>query len=336
MPNTRILRAAAALLAAGCGQPEPDVEIAARVGATTITLDQVDARVESTDPKTWQTLYEARQRALDFLVEEQLLEQEASRRGVDRDSLVLREVTAQLAAVTDSAVAAFYEQNQQRMGGQSLASMRIRIRQYLTSNEHRRAWDGYLSRLREETAVTLRLEPPRAVIEIAAGDRVRGPQDAPVVVVEYSDFECPYCVRAQDAVQQVLEQYGDRVRHVYRDFPLAMHANAHVAAQAGLCAGEQGRFWEYHDLLFANSRQLQLEALRSYADELGLEAAAFDECLTSGRYESAVDDDMASGKAHGVTGTPAFFINGRRLSGARPFVEFQQIIDDELSRPGKT
>ena len=152
----------------------------------------------------------------------------------------------------------------------------------------------------------------------------------------YRTTMCPYCGRAQPAVQQVLRTYGDRVRLVFRDFPLKMHRNASAAAQAGLCAQEQGRFWEYHDTLFAHQRQLRPDDLRRYAANLQLDTAAFDACLESDRYATAIDADLASGEQHGVSGTPAFFINGRRLSGAQPFAAFQQLIDDELERLAQT
>ena len=135
-------------------------------------------------------------------------------------------------------------------------------------------------------------------------------------------------------MQQVLTTYGDRVRLVYRDFPLLMHEHAHLAAQAGQCAHEQGRFWEYHDVLFANARQLRAEDLKRHAAAAGLDAARFDACLASGRFAAGVDADLASGEEHGVSGTPAFFVNGRLLSGAQPFAAFQQIIDDELRGAG--
>ena len=309
--------------------------VAARVGDSTITVAQVDARVREADPDAWQALYEARRRALDYLVDEALLEAEAARHGIDRDSLVNREVTGTLTAVSDSSVAAFYEENRQRMGAQNLDDVREPIRRYLAADAHRQAWGSFLTGLRDAAAVDIALEPPRATLEIGPGERVKGPADAPIVIVEYSDFECPYCARAQGAVQQVLEAYGDDVRLVYRDFPLRMHEHAPLAAQAARCAHEQGRFWDYHDELFRNHRELTPADLRRHAASVGLDAGAFDACLDSGRHAAAVDLDMASGERLGVSGTPAFFINGRLLSGAQPLAAFAQIIDEELRRAGR-
>lgn len=325
------------LALSACTSSEPDRgETVARIDGDTITLEQVDARVQEAEPEAWVSLYEARQRALGYLIDERLLAQEASRQGIERDSLVQREVVETLAAVSDSAIAAFYEANRQRMDSQPLEEVRDQIQRYLAGAEHRAAWLGYVAGLRDAADLKVTLEPPRARIEVSEDEPSKGPVDAPILLVEYSDYECPYCGRAQPAVQQVLRTYGDRVRLVFRDFPLKMHRNASAAAQAGLCAQEQGRFWEYHDTLFAHQRQLRPDDLRRYAANLQLDTAAFDACLESDRYATAIDADLASGEQHGVSGTPAFFINGRRLSGAQPFAAFQQLIDDELERLAQT
>ncbi|MBU10560.1 MAG: hypothetical protein CME13_21640 [Gemmatimonadetes bacterium] len=323
---------ALAILAASCSPPAPKPDPAAQINDQTITLEQVDARVEQAEPEAWQSLFEARQRALAYLIDEQLLTEEATRQGVERDSLVRREVLDQLVAVSDSAVAQFYEKNRQRLGGQQLGAVRERIRQYLASENHRTAWLAYVGSLRDAAQIDVVLDPPRAVIAVGSDEPSKGPDDAPILLVEYSDYECPYCSRAKSAVRQVMETYGDKVRLVFRVFPLTIHPHARLAAEAGLCAQEQDRFWDYHDILFSHQRELRSVDLARYAAEIGLDTNAFDVCLESGRFTHLVDADLASGTKFGVTGTPAFFINGRRLTGAQPFSAFQQIIDDELER----
>ncbi len=327
-----ILLTSLILMVTGCAQPAPEAEPAAQVNGLTITMEQVDSRVQDSEPEAWQTFYESRQRALAHLIDEQLLGEEATRQGIERDSLVKREVLEQLEAISDSAIATFYAQNRRRMGGQTLEQMKERITQFLAAGKHSEAWLRYVGSLRETANIDVSLEPPRAMLTINADEPSQGPVDAPIQLVEYSDFECPYCGRAKPAVRQVLEEYGDRVRLVFRNYPLGIHANARGAAIAGLCAQEQDRFWDYHDLLFARQRELRPADLRRYASELYLDTAAFDACLDSGRHEGKVDADMASGEQNGVTGTPAFFVNGRRLSGAQPFTAFKELIDDELER----
>jgi protein-disulfide isomerase len=162
---------------------------------------------------------------------------------------------------------------------------------------------------------------------------VRGNPKAPVTVVEFSDFQCPYCVRARPTVNRVRETYGVKVRWVFRHFPLDFHAQAQKAGEAAACAGEQGKFWEMHDLLWANTAKLQVADLKGHAATLGLDAPRFGQCLDSGRYSGLVAADLQAGQGYGVSGTPAFFVNGRPLVGAQPFDAFAQVIDDELQRP---
>ena len=273
-PLAGIAIAAISIWAAGCSQPADgvdQVDVVGRVGTQTITLTQVDARAQRDELKIYQELYEARQRALDALIDEHLLAEQAGREGLDADTLMAREVSARAEAVNDSSVQAFYDQNQARMGGQPLAGMRDRLRDYLVAQSSSRVREEYFTRLRQEAGVETYLKPPRAVIEVSANEPARGPVDAPIQLVEYSDFQCPYCARSQSAVAQVMATYGDRVRHVFRDYPLPMHEHAHVAAQAAQCAHDQGQFWEYGAILFANMKALTADDLKRHATAAGLD-----------------------------------------------------------------
>ncbi len=165
--------------------------------------------------------------------------------------------------------------------------------------------------------------------KIAAKDAPSfGPEDAAVTIVEFSDFECPYCTMAATAVNQVKEKYGDKVRFVYRQFPLSFHQNAHLAHQAGLAANEQGKFWEYHDLLFKNQKALKREDLESYAKELKLDMKKFNSALDTGKYKAAVDADIALGQKVYVQGTPTMIINGERVSNPTDF----KVIEAEIQK----
>lgn len=173
-----------------------------------------------------------------------------------------------------------------------------------------------------------------AAVSAASGDDPSwGPEDAAVTIVEFSDFQCPFCARfAMDTMPKLREAYGDRVRFIFRDFPLsAIHQFAQKAAEAAQCAHEQGAFWEYHDLLFANQNALSVDDLKRYAQEADLDSGDFDECLDSGKNAPEVLLDMQDGRSAGVTGTPGFLINGLLLSGAQPFEQFQQVIDQLLA-----
>jgi len=161
----------------------------------------------------------------------------------------------------------------------------------------------------------------------------RGPADAPVTIVEYSDYQCPYCRQAEGTLHQVFRDYGDQVRLVYMDFPLHNHAQAMDAAQAARCAGEQGHFWEYHDALLSAQSQLSPYLLVNLAGQLGLDAASFGSCVSERRYENAIRADMAAGARAGASGTPTFFVNGHPLRGAPSYAEFAATIERAL-KPG--
>lgn len=159
-----------------------------------------------------------------------------------------------------------------------------------------------------------------------------GPEDAPVVVVEFSDYECPYCSRfRQETLDQLLETFGDDMLLVYRDFPLTqIHPHAQEAAEASECADDQDAFWDYHDLLFANQAALDTDSLIGYAEDLSLDVGVFTDCLESGKHTDEVIADLNDGRSYGVSGTPSFFINGVPLVGAQPFVSFENLINQEL------
>lgn len=167
------------------------------------------------------------------------------------------------------------------------------------------------------------------------GDPFLGNPDAPVTMVEFSDFECPFCQRFwSQALPQIKEQYikTGKVRLVYRDFPIAsIHSNAQKAAEAGECANEQGKFWEYHDIIFERQNQLGAENFKKWAVELSLNADQFASCLDLGKYAEEVAQDFRDGQAAGVNGTPSFFINGRLIVGALPFEQFKGVIEETLA-----
>ncbi|MFH1326849.1 MAG: thioredoxin domain-containing protein [archaeon] len=165
-------------------------------------------------------------------------------------------------------------------------------------------------------------------------DDVLGDEDAPVTMIEFSDYECPFCGRHfTQTYNQIKQAYVDtgKVKIVFRDFPLSFHQSAQKAAEAAECAGEQEKYWEMHDKLFENQQSLDISSLKRYAQEIGLNSAEFNACLDSGQMAAEVKKDFADGQAVGVRGTPAFFINGKLLSGAQPFSAFQQAIDVELA-----
>ena len=172
-------------------------------------------------------------------------------------------------------------------------------------------------------------QPSRIEVSIDDDPSI-GPENAPITIVEFSDFRCPFCAKAKPTITQILETYGAQIRFVYRDFPI-LGPQSQKVAEAAECADEQGKFWEYHDMLFANQQALDNpNKLKQLAADLGLDTARFNDCLDSGKMASEVENDIRDGQNYGVRGTPAFFINGILVSGAQPFSVFQQIIEEEL------
>lgn len=340
--KTPVLFVLGALLLVACsssaqqaGQNAPG-DVVATVGPRKITLADVD-KLALEQPagsfgsmKLANALYEARRAALEQIVGDALIDEEAAARKVNRDAVVTQEITSQVKPVTDADISAWYQANQARVQGATLDQLRDPIRRFLTQGRNEEARRTFVDKLREKTPVRIALEPPRQQVDAPAGRPTRGPADAPVQIIEFADFQCPFCLRADPTVKQVLSTYGDKVRLVYRHYPLPTHPNARPAAEAAACAAEQGKFWEYHDRLFANQSKLAPADLKQDAVDLGLDASKFDACFDAQKFKADIDTDVKAGDAAGVNGTPAFFINGRLVSGAQPFDVFKRIIDEEL------
>jgi protein-disulfide isomerase len=274
-------------------------------------------------------LFDLRSEGLERMIDERLLEKEAAAEEVSPDELLTRVASAH-AVVSNEAVRSFYEENKERLGGSSFEDLAPRIQGYLEQVQRATAIENYRAELRQRASVSVKLEPPRA--EVAAIGPSLGPEDAPVTIIEFSDYQCPFCQRAHSTVKQVLERYGEQVRLVYRHYPLAFHDRARPAAEAAACANEQERFWEYHELLFSEPGDLADEDLSRIAAKSELDLAAFTTCIKERTFQATVQADFEAGNKAGVDGTPAFFINGIRLSGAQPLGAFVKLIDRELAR----
>jgi protein-disulfide isomerase len=332
--------AAIGLTAAAAGAqvpgPGPDT-VAATIGSAPITLAEVDARALELPASNFgslklsQAIYEARRAALDEIIGIRLIEADAKTRGMEPTAVVAAEITSKVPPVTAPEVEAWYKANPDRVQGATLDQVREPIRQLLAQQRMEVVRDTYLERLKAATPVRILLDAPR--VEVAdAGRPSHGPANAPISIVEFSDFECPFCGRAFPTVKQVLATYGDRVRLTYRHYPLPIHPRARPAAEAAACAADQGKFWEYHDRLFQHQDQLSDDDLKAHAAALGLDAAKFNACFQATAHKADIDADIAAGNDAGVNGTPAFFVNGRLLSGAQPFEAFKKVIDEELAR----
>jgi len=313
-------------------------DVAARVGDRTITVKELEERWTKNDPadhaETLRKLYQGRRTALDEIIADLLIAQAAKAKNMTPEAYAEAEVSKRAKKITDSDVVAFYQSNVAQMQGRSLEQMSPAITRFLEQQEEQTAKQALVTELRKAgPAVRVLLEAPRAAVAIETADPSLGNAKAPVTIVEFSDFQCPFCLRASPTLKRLREVYGDKVRIVWKDFPLTqIHPQAFKAAEAGQCAAEQGKFWEYHDKLFGNQQALQPEFLKQYAKDAGMDGTKFDACLDSSKYAERVRGSVAAGAQLGVSSTPTVFVNGRMLEGAQPYEVFASVIDEELAR----
>ena len=273
--------------------------------------------------------YEAKSRALESIIRHRIVELEAKRRSISPEKLIEQEVDSKVADPTEGEIEAYYLG--QNRAGARLEDAKEQIRKALKQVKLIKARQAYADSLRPKVEVSMLLRPPSIDISYDRA-RVKGDPKAPVTIVEFSDYQCPFCKKTESVLSELLEKYRGRVKLAYLDFPLKeIHPRAESAAEASRCAGEQGKFWEFHDSLFADGAKLEASDLIERARTLSLKEEPFRACLASGKYQSSVNADREAGIKAGVSGTPGFFINGVFLSGAQSQAEFEKIIDGQLS-----
>jgi protein-disulfide isomerase len=321
----------AALLAASVAvaSPAPESDVVARVGARAITASELEAAAARRLIEVKSREHDLKRQALEDLVELELLRQEAARRGISVEALMAAEVDAKASPVGEWDVAAYRSSHAAAFEGKSDAQAREEAARRVREARLAQRRFGFLAELRARTPSSIALPPPRVAVDVA-GSPSRGPVDAPVTIVEFSEFQCPFCRRVLPALREVEDRYRGRIRLVFRHFPLARHKDAPKAAEAAECARDQGRFWEMHDRLFENAERLGIADLKRHARAVGLDGPAFDGCLDSGRHEGRWRRDLADALSYGASGTPMFFVNGRLVSGAQPFAVFARVIEEEL------
>jgi protein-disulfide isomerase len=281
-----------------------------------------------------ENLYKLEKQKLDQYITAFLLTEEAKKRSVSVEAVLEQEVNSKVLPVGDDEIEVFYKANRARIGG-DLNKVKKQIRDYLHNQKIEAQKALFFKSLRSNAKVVTYLKPPpvfRTEISLA-GEPFRGSEKAPVTIVKFEDFQCPFCKQIQPTVNALLSRYDGKVRLVHKDLPLeSLHPQARQAAEAARCAHEQGKFWEYHDKLYATAPKASADDLQSYAKDVGLNAGSFDRCFASGKYKEVVQRDLNEGAQLGLTGTPTFFINGREISGNQPSEAFEAIIDEELAR----
>lgn len=308
------------------------------------SIDGKPVRRADLEPQTQRRLIEqqneAEQRKLHSLwlafedeISERLFEKEAARRGVTVAELRTEEIEKKVPAPSDEEVRAIYDANASEIGVPYEIALEP-IRRQMLEQAREESERAFVEKLREGAIVEYKLPVPALPrFDVAeGGGYAAGPEDAKITIVAFSDFQCPYCAQGRRLIDDLERLYPNQVRVVFRDFPLSQHPRARAAARAAFCAGEQGKFWPYHDKLFDNQQALADADLTRHAQELGLSMDAYNACLTSERPAAAVSAHEAAGMALGVQGTPSLFVNGIKLIGLLPLPVMQSLIDSEITR----
>jgi protein-disulfide isomerase len=316
---------------AGNGKAQPAV---ATIDGQPVTEDDLIPYISSQLRPLREQEYQIKKNALDALIGQRILEGEAKKKALTTEKLLEQEVDAKVPEPTDTEIAAIYTVQREQWGGKPLQDVKLQIQQSLKRARIQQARQDYSAKLREQAKVTMLLSPPRTQVTFDPA-RVRGNPKAKVMIIEFSDFQCPYCGQVTPTLRNLLAKHEGSLALAFRDMPLTqIHPLAQSAAEAARCAGEQGKFWEYHDLLFGDQAGLDRNGLMAKAGKLSLDQKQFETCFASAKYRTQVEQDLQEGRNAGVSGTPGFFINGIFISGAQPEAAFEGIIRDQLLDSG--
>jgi predicted DsbA family dithiol-disulfide isomerase len=312
--------------------PDPGILVAVVAGRC-ITDAELEASVASRLLRLRSEEYTIRRSALEEYIDSLLIEAEAKRRGCSVGELLRKEVYDAVPPVTQQEAEVVVETGSPQAYGSQPREVALKLAAASLRAKRETARRGeFVASLRGNHEVAILLSPPRLERKFTGGQS-RGPVSAPVSIVEFSDFQCPYCARLNETLARVLKEYPSQIRLTFMQFPLPSHPQASPAAEASLCAAEQGRFWQMHDALFGNQTALGQGKFSELAKSVGLEDAAFQACLDSQRPGKLWRAELAEGRSVGISGTPALFINGRMFAGAVPYETLRGIIDEELKTP---
>lgn len=281
------------------------------------------------------TRYDTETQAMEAHIAEAVLDLEAKKRGLaSADALLTAEVDQKVATPSDAEVQEAWNIVQRKFRGQPLEAVRPQVENMVLQRKRGERYMALLGELKVAWGVNAQLpfpNLPRFDVSVD-DDPITGPENAPVTIIQFADYQCSYCGSAQETMDQVMKTYDGKVRFVFRDFPLDFHESATPAAVAANCAIPQGKFWNMHGAIMKNQQALSDADFNRLAEEFGIDRGKWDACRKDPAMKAEVDKDMRDGAALGVTGTPAFFVNGIFLNGAQPYSKFQAIIDRELSK----
>jgi protein-disulfide isomerase len=305
----------------------PKDMVLVEVGGTKITYADLQKKKAGMLFAADTNRYEAERRALDEFIDDVLLDRQAAEEGLTVEQLLDKHVKSALPKdPSEEALHVYYEGVDTT---EPYEAIRPKILAGLQDRRMKKAKAAYLQSLRQQVPIVLRLPPPRMPIALA-GVPIRGLRNAPVVLTEYADFECPVCQQVQPIVAKIEKEFEGKLAFAYKDFPLPMHPNAEKAAEGSHCADVQGQYWKFHDLVLEKGRT-EVAALKGFSRDLKLDTEAFEKCLDSGAEAELVKKSLDEANLMGLNGTPSFFVNGRYVSGNVTLEKLRAIINEELS-----
>ncbi|MBP9681243.1 MAG: DsbA family protein [Bacteriovorax sp.] len=312
----------------------PAAGVAAKIGEEQILDKDLNNGIESDLYEAEMKVYEIKFGKLQAMLLEKFMNQDPNKKGLSNDEFLNKFIAKEI-KISDAEIEKFIKERQipkEQVNGE----IRERIKQFLEVEAKKVAVDKWIAEKTKKTPVEVYIaKPQRPVFDVNVKDApFKGSSDAKVTIVEYSDFQCPFCSKAANVVGELEKKYGNKIKIAFKNYPLPFHSQARLAAEAALCANEQNAkyFWKMHDAMFADQTKLGKEDLMATAKKIGLKEADFKSCLDSSKHKAVIDNDMAEGQKIGIKSTPTFFINGKLVSGAQPIEVFSEVIDEELAK----
>lgn len=315
-------------------KPAPSAGVAAKIGSEQVSEKELTAGIEGDIYDAEMKVYEIKFGKLQAMILEKFMNQDPNKKGLSNDEF-LNKYIAKDVKVTDADIEKFIK-DRQIPKDQVNPEIRERIKQYLEVEVKKNAVDKWIAEKTKKTPVEVYIpRPQRPVFDVNIKDApVKGSGNAKVTIVEYSDFQCPFCSKASKTIAELEKKYGNKIRIAFKNYPLPFHSNARMAAEAALCmkAQDSKLFWKMHDAMFEDQTKLDKDNLIATAKKLGAKEADFKACLETTPHKAVIDNDMTEGQKLGIKSTPTFFVNGKLVSGAQPVEVFTEVIDEELSK----
>jgi len=309
-------------------------DVAASVAGENISEAELITGIETELFEAEMKVFDLKYARLQAILLEKFMNKDPNKKNLSNDEYLAKYIAKDV-KVSEAEIEKFIKERQIPKE-QINADIKERIKQFIEMEKKKVAVDTWLSKQTEKNPVEVYFsKPKRPTFNVTAGDApFKGAEDAKVTIVEFSDFQCPFCSKGANLVSELEKKYGKKVKIVFKNFPLPFHAQAKIAAEAALCAKDQDAkaFWKLHDVMFQDQSKLDRDNLISSAKKIGLKDKVFTECLDGGKFKAKVEADMNEGQAIGVKSTPTFFVNGQLIAGAQPIEVFSEIIDEELAK----